>query len=161
MMVQPLAKTKIKRHKAKQVPESVMKIVRERSGGICEHCGQNKATDAHHIKLKSQGGLDIAINILHVCRVCHQHSNIDFLHKAKEILRDRINNCFDDYMFYSPGSIAWKLNMEHEEVIKQTRKGFLKTSHPLIPCMASKDDIKRWWGCMNDKNNYTVSASKS
>jgi len=142
-MVQPLAKTKIKRHKAKQVHESVMKIVRERSGGICEHCGQNKATDAHHIKLKSQGGLDIAINILHVCRVCHQHSSIDFLHKAKEILRDRIIVLFPDIREYTLKETVEKLNMPHDEIMRQYTKRFLSTTYKLKTCQLY---IRQWLG---------------
>src|SRR5258707_62554 len=39
--------------------------------GRCERCGERKATDAHHRRLVSQGGPDLASNLAALCRQCH------------------------------------------------------------------------------------------
>lgn len=39
----------------------------ERSGGICEKCGQARATNWHHRKNASQGGEASLSNALHLC----------------------------------------------------------------------------------------------
>lgn len=43
------------------------KLVRERSDGVCEVCGTMWATNMHHRKNRSQGGLWEASNLLHLC----------------------------------------------------------------------------------------------
>jgi len=50
-------------------------IVREH--GICCRCGNRAATDAHHRKLRSQGGLNTWDNQVGICRTCHNsiHAN--------------------------------------------------------------------------------------
>ena len=45
--------------------------VRERSGGICERCGQKPGTDMHHRKNRSQLGKWHPANIMHLCALCH------------------------------------------------------------------------------------------
>lgn len=45
-------------------------IVRERSRGVCERCGQARATDMHHRKLRRHGDHAPA-NLVHLCRACH------------------------------------------------------------------------------------------
>lgn len=50
-------------------------IVYERSGGICERCGERRANTVHHRKNRSQGGTWDPSNLLHLCgdgvRGCH------------------------------------------------------------------------------------------
>lgn len=53
------------------VPASVRRAVRERSGGICEACGTDRAEHVHHRKLRSQGGRHEPANLLHVSHACH------------------------------------------------------------------------------------------
>ncbi len=48
-------------------PERVKRLVRTRSQGICEGCGQAEATEFHHRKYKSRQGPDTASNCLHLC----------------------------------------------------------------------------------------------
>jgi hypothetical protein len=52
------------------------KIVRERSGGRCEariaSICTGRATDAHHVKMRSRGGQHDPSNLLDVCRRCHE-----------------------------------------------------------------------------------------
>ena len=48
-------------------------ILYERSNHVCELCGRARATEAHHRKNRSQGGLWSADNLLHVCHSCHVH----------------------------------------------------------------------------------------
>lgn len=43
------------------------RIVRLRSGGVCEVCGGERATNFQHRKNRSQGGLWLASNGLDVC----------------------------------------------------------------------------------------------
>lgn len=47
------------------------KIVRARSGGVCELCQKQRATDVHHRKNRSQGGLWEPQNLLHLCHDEH------------------------------------------------------------------------------------------
>lgn len=47
-------------------------IIRERSNGVCEVCGQGRAVDASHRLGRGQGGPWSASNLLHTCRQCHQ-----------------------------------------------------------------------------------------
>lgn len=43
------------------------KVVRERSGEICEICGKKRAAQMHHRRNRSQSGKWEAANILHIC----------------------------------------------------------------------------------------------
>lgn len=43
-------------------------LVRERSGGICELCGENHATEMHHLRY---GPEHDPAKLLHVCHACH------------------------------------------------------------------------------------------
>lgn len=45
--------------------------VQNRSCGICETCGKQRATDMHHRIPRSVGGGWHPSNIVHVCRGCH------------------------------------------------------------------------------------------
>ncbi len=46
-------------------------VVRERSNGVCEKCDRARATEMHHRKNRSQGGLWHPANIVHLCSLCH------------------------------------------------------------------------------------------
>ena len=53
------------------IPATVRKAVRARSGGICE-CGCGRpAQHVHHRKLRSQGGRHELPNLLHLSHACH------------------------------------------------------------------------------------------
>jgi len=45
----------------------VLRELKERSGGICEGCGINLASEAHHRQYKSRGGSGLLSNALHLC----------------------------------------------------------------------------------------------
>ena len=49
------------------IPKPVRELVAKRSGGVCEGCGQARATDMHHRRFKSRGGKDTPSNLLHLC----------------------------------------------------------------------------------------------
>jgi hypothetical protein len=49
------------------VSAEVRRIMRERSGGICEVCAVAYATNLHHRKNRSQGGGHDPTNLLHLC----------------------------------------------------------------------------------------------
>lgn len=66
-------------------PPAVRQIIRERSGGWCELCGLEHATDAHHRRPRGSGGssrddTNTASNALALCRGCHSlvenHRNV-------------------------------------------------------------------------------------
>ena len=48
-------------------PARVARQIEERSGGICEGCGNAPATEKHHRKFKSRGGKDTVDNGLDLC----------------------------------------------------------------------------------------------
>jgi hypothetical protein len=50
---------------------STRQAVRGRSGGICEYCSRQRATDMHHRISVGIGGWWSPAQILHVCRGCH------------------------------------------------------------------------------------------
>lgn len=56
----------------KNEEKEARKLVSDRSGGICEICSANRATDWHHRKNRSQGGKWRASNGLDLCRPCHR-----------------------------------------------------------------------------------------
>jgi len=39
---------------------------------ICSLCGKARATDAHHVRKRSQGGDDTANNLKALCALCHE-----------------------------------------------------------------------------------------
>lgn len=53
------------------------KLLRARSGGVCEICQREPATDAHHRVNRSQGGRWEITNLLHLCRREHQHVTVN------------------------------------------------------------------------------------
>ena len=48
-------------------------ILYARSNRVCETCARGRATEAHHRKNRSQGGLWSPDNLLHLCHACHVH----------------------------------------------------------------------------------------
>lgn len=49
---------------------------RERSqGALCEYCKSDYAVDVHHIIFKSRGGSDLPINLIALCRECHNRAH--------------------------------------------------------------------------------------
>lgn len=49
------------------VPASTVKKVKDRSGGVCEGCGDRPAQEIHHRKYRSRGGSHDVSNLLHLC----------------------------------------------------------------------------------------------
>ena len=101
--------------------------IKERSNGICELCNKQKATQIHHVKLKSQGGLDILINLIHVCNLCHNHDDIQFLRDCKDILKQRAEKLFLQGISYHIGKVAELLETTIEVVTHEIYKGWLKS----------------------------------
>lgn len=60
--------------RAQPIPQATRKALEARSNGRCEaglpRC-TGKATDPHHVKSRARGGSNDLINLLHVCRSCH------------------------------------------------------------------------------------------
>lgn len=63
-------------HTSADLPEPVKRIVRGRSGGVCEIDACGPATEFHHRRPKASGGTSVlwvnrAANILHLSLRCH------------------------------------------------------------------------------------------
>lgn len=56
----------------------VRKIIKRRSKGICERCWDAPAGQFHHRRMRSQGGKDTELNLVHLCAICHHwiHHNV-------------------------------------------------------------------------------------
>lgn len=73
------AKTKIPKSKPAKVDmgneSRTRRLVKQRSEGVCERCGDRNADTMHHRRLRSQRGPWTPSNILHLCgdgtRLCH------------------------------------------------------------------------------------------
>ena len=57
--------------------QTCRRIVRERSGEICELCGRSRATDMHHRKNRSQGGYWHPAGVLHLCHFDHMWATVN------------------------------------------------------------------------------------
>ncbi len=58
--------------------KTLRKRVIERANGICEGCGENKATQAHHLTYERVGD-EMLFDLVAVCDACHSK-----VHKEKE-----------------------------------------------------------------------------
>lgn len=72
------------------IPAHTRAALEERSGGVCERCQQARATDAHHIVLRSRGGDHSLDNLGHLCHACHMllHANPE-LAEAEGLMKRR------------------------------------------------------------------------
>lgn len=62
----------------KAIPNGVRWVVSQRSGGRCEadDCGE-KATTMHHVVHRVAGGLNVPVNLKHLCGLCHTNEHRD------------------------------------------------------------------------------------
>lgn len=51
----------------KNIPAKNRRLVEQRSGGVCESCGDKPASDVHHRKYLSRGGSHDVHNLIHLC----------------------------------------------------------------------------------------------
>lgn len=63
--------------KALQIPQGVRDALAARSGGVCERCGRERATQAHHRRPRAMGGsrdghTNTLANLLHLGDSCHE-----------------------------------------------------------------------------------------
>lgn len=160
MLVQPIPKEKYKTKKQKRngIPKKLVAEVHKRSGGICEYCHSRKATDyPHHMNERGMGGgrgLDILINMLDVCGICHNHDDLEFLHWCDKELERRIGKEFKGCPMYTLKSVARRLNLDENEVNKQYTKKLLSAKcisiyneqgqKRNIVYASTFEDIKRW-----------------
>lgn len=74
----PLRRTRwnLRRRPESEELGTARRVVRSRSGGVCEASTPactRAAVHAHHIRLRSQGGTHEPSNLLDVCAACHRH----------------------------------------------------------------------------------------
>ena len=55
----------------KEFTAKAKKVIRERSGGVCEGCAKVRASHIHHRLYKSRLGRGNVANGLHLCVSCH------------------------------------------------------------------------------------------
>jgi len=55
----------------KEFTAKAKKVIRERSGGVCEGCAKVRASHIHHRLYKSRLGRGNVANGLHLCVGCH------------------------------------------------------------------------------------------
>mgnify|MGYP001558679407 FL=1 len=53
------------------IDAGVKKVVKKRSGGICEMCQMRESEEVHHILPNYMGGLGVESNLIDLCHVCH------------------------------------------------------------------------------------------
>lgn len=84
-------KSKSKRAKAVDIPQSVKQAVWERDKGTCVYCGdtQNCLPNAHYIR-RSHGGLGIERNIVTLCVYCHHEFDNGKSERLTEDIRKSI-----------------------------------------------------------------------
>ena len=66
----------------KNIPARNEAIVKTRSGGVCESCGERPAANVHHRKYLSRGGTHDVHNLIHLCGMgnvtgCHGRAHKD------------------------------------------------------------------------------------
>ena len=64
-----------KRPRIRKVPRQYARLRREvlkRDGWRCQKCGCSRNLDVHHIRRRSALGDDAEINLITLCRECHQ-----------------------------------------------------------------------------------------
>jgi 5-methylcytosine-specific restriction endonuclease McrA len=70
--------------------KALRKKVIERANGICEGCGRNKATQAHHLTYERVGD-EMLFDLVAVCDECHSK-----VHQKAEPAPDGDSYCDDD-----------------------------------------------------------------
>lgn len=76
------------------IPKKIVKAVFERDNYCCQYCNQQQPPEqhslhCHHVKHKSQGGLDTLENLKTACWKCHgDHGKISEIDKNGLIPRD-------------------------------------------------------------------------
>lgn len=69
----------------KKEEKEARRLVRERSGGVCEICGEQKATNFQHRKARSHSGPWTASNGLDVCGMGNTFGCHGYLHQNPDI----------------------------------------------------------------------------
>ena len=54
---------------------AVVETAKERSGGLCEKCGNKAKIEPHHIRYCKWGEFDTPENLLMLCRECHANEH--------------------------------------------------------------------------------------
>lgn len=65
------------RPKVTREERQARKLLAARSGGLCEVCRREPATDAHHRQNRSQGGRWEITNLLRLCHEHHMHVTVN------------------------------------------------------------------------------------
>lgn len=119
--------------------------VKEKQNWRCYLCGK-QGFDLHHIVRQSQGGLDIELNLIYVCRECHMqiHAKKKLEKMLKRQLKNKLEKLFIYSKHYSIKEISQIAHIEEDEIEKAMRKGILDW-HIIdgIPKVAG-EDIMRW-----------------
>lgn len=96
---------------ATKAEKEARRLVRERSGGICEVCGARPATNFQHRKAKSHGGPWSASNGLDVCGMGNASGCHGYIHQNPNTACEN----------------GWTVKSWDDEAVKP-----VKTSHGLV-----------------------------
>lgn len=119
--------------------------VKEKQNYKCGLCGR-QGYDVHHIVRRSQGGMDIELNLIYVCRECH--SKIHARKNIEKMLRRQLKNKLEKLILinkhYEIEEISQILKIEKEKIEKAMQKAILKWQFIEGVPKASGEDIIRW-----------------
>lgn len=126
----------------------VREIVENRSQGICELCMSNRAAEKHHRKLRSQGGLDFPLNLIHLCKACHTkvHSKPTIKKQLREELKESLCRVFLLTKEYTFAEISEVLDLDIDVIKHDAYKGWVRYSFKNGELSVRGDDILRWLG---------------
>jgi hypothetical protein len=119
--------------------------VKEKQGYKCGLCGR-QGYDVHHIVRRSQGGMDIELNLIYVCRECHAkiHAKKNLEKMLKRQLKNKLEKLFIYSKHYSIKEISQIAHIEEDEIEKAMQKSILKWQFIDGIPKASGEAIIRW-----------------
>lgn len=110
----------------KDIPAAIRKMVRARSGGICEVCFAAPATDQHHRKYRSRSGEHTVENLLDLCGPGNAFGCHGDAHGTEPLEGVSVNGWhvtpLADVTFVDKLGRRWKLNTDGTKTIVDARE---------------------------------------
>ncbi|MBZ4662790.1 MAG: hypothetical protein JG776_472 [Caloramator sp.] len=119
--------------------------VKEKQGYRCGLCGR-QGYDLHHIVRRSQGGMDIELNLIYVCRECHTqiHAKKNIEKMLKRQLKNKLEKLILRNKHYNIEEISQICGIEIEKIEKAMQKAILKWEFVDGVTKAKGEEIIRW-----------------
>lgn len=122
------------------------KIIKNRSKGICEYCFSRKATEIHHIKLRSRLGLDYPQNLIHLCTQCHvkMHRTVNLQNELLAQLKKELENILT-HETYTISEIKELLDISIDDITHAIYKNYLDAEvNEKGELIVRSDNVMRW-----------------